>query len=165
MVSLLIISIGLLGFGMAIPAGKGSVDKMKEQRTALFLAKQMMEEIQSKAYEDPDLPTGSFGQEENYPPRSNLDDVDDYDGINESPPEYPDGTILNGENGVPNYQGFHRHVDVENVDNSNYNTTVANGTTDSKRVTVTVSSTNDPKSFDNVVLIWVATREGMQLMY
>ena len=81
MVSLLIISIGIVGFGMAIPMQKDSVGAMQEERIALLLAKQMMEEIQSKAYEDPrpNSAIGSFGREENAP-RINFDDIDDYDG-------------------------------------------------------------------------------------
>ena len=83
----------------------------------------------------------------------------------ENPPQYSDGTILNGENETPDYQDFRRQVMVQNVDNSNYSLTSANGTTDSKRITVTVSSTKIPKPFDDIVIRWVATREGMELLY
>ena len=164
MVSLLIITIGIVGFGMATPMQKDNVGAMQEERIALLLAKQMMEEIQSKAYEDPELPSGSFGQEEPAP-RINFDDIDDYNDWDENPPQYADGTILNGENETPNYQEFRRQVIVENVDDSNYSVTRDNGTTDSKRVTVTVSSINDPKPFDDIVITWVANREGMALLY
>jgi len=166
MVSLLIISIGIVGFGMAIPMQKDSVGAMQEERIAFFLAKQMMEEIQSKAYEDPNQTPVSFGLEpgENAP-RINFDDIDDYDDWDKNPPHYSDGTILNGENETPNYQVFRRQVEVKNVDNSDYGLTRGDGDTDSKRVTVTVSSINDPKPFDDIVLRWVATREGMELLY
>jgi prepilin-type N-terminal cleavage/methylation domain-containing protein len=166
MVSLLIISIGIVGFGMAIPIQKDSVEAMQEERIALLLAKQIMEEIQSKAYEDPNQTPVSFGLEpgENAP-RINFDDIDDYNDWDKNPPQYPDGTILNGENETPDYQGFRRQVKVENVDDGNYGNVRADGTTNSKRVTVTVSSINDPKPFDDIVIMWVANRQGMELLY
>ena len=166
MVSLLIISIGIVGFGMAIPIQKDNVGAMQDERIALLLAKQMMEEIQSKAYEDPNQTPVLFGLETGeHAPRINFDDIDDYNDWDENPPQYADGTILNGENETPNYQEFRRQVIVENVDDSNYSVTRDNGTTDSKRVTVTVSSINDPKPFDDIVITWVANREGMALLY
>src|SRR4030042_3118685 len=155
MVSLLIISIGIVGFGMAIPMQKDNVGAMQDERIALLLAKQMMEEIQSKAFEDPDLPSGSFGQEESAP-RENFDDIDDYDDWDKNPPQYSDGTILNGENETPNHQDFRRQVEVKNVDNSDYSLTRDNGSTDSKRVTVTVSSIKTLKPFEDIVIRWVA---------
>ena len=45
LVALLLVALGIMGFGMAIPLGKDSIDEMREERVALFLAKQMMEEI------------------------------------------------------------------------------------------------------------------------
>ena len=172
MVSLLIITIGIVGFGMATPVQKDNVGAMQDKRIALLLAKQMMEEIQSKAYEDPDLPPNSFGREEGAP-REHFDDIDDYDdwyenspNPPENPPQYADGTILNGENETPNYQEFRRQVIVENVDDYDYGSIKKpDGTTNSKRITVTVSSINDPKPFDDIVITWVANREGMELLY
>jgi len=166
MVSLLIITIGIVGFGMAIPVGEGNVEKMKEERIALLLAKQMMEEIQSKAYEDPNQTPVLFGLEpgENAP-CINFDDIDDYNDWDENPPQYPDGTSMDGNGGGPDYQDFRRQVVVENVDDSNYSLTRDNGTTSSKRIRVTVSSINDPKPFDDIVITWVANREGMELLY
>ena len=163
LVSLVIVTIGILGFWMAMPVGKGNVATMMEERTAIFLAKELMEEVQSKAYEEPDSP-GSFGREE-FGPRVNLDDVDDYDDWEENPPQYGDGNLLNGSGGRPDYSNFRRAVTVENVDNNDYSNTQTDGITDSKRITVIVSSTNNPKSFDDVVLKWVANREGMELLY
>lgn len=48
------------------------------QNAAIHAADSLMEEIVSKAYEDPDLPPGSFGTEELL--RRVYDDVDDFDG-------------------------------------------------------------------------------------
>jgi len=159
LVALLLIGLGIMGFGMAIPLGKDSIDEMREERVALFLAKQMMEEIQSKVYEDPDLPSGSFAQEESAP-RENFDDMDDYDNWNQSPPQYPDGNAM-----PAGYNDFRRKVVVENVDDVDFSVARADGTTDSKKITVTVSSVITPSSFPDVVLKWVANKEGMDLLY
>jgi len=166
MVSLLIITIGIVGFGMAIPMQKDNVGAMQEERVALLLAKQMMEEIQSKAYEDPNQTPVLFGLEpgENAP-RINFDDIDDYAGWDENPPQYPDGTSMDGNEGRPDYQNFRRQVIVKNVDDIDYSLTRGDGTTSSKRIKVTVSSINDPKPFDDIVIMWIANREGMELLY
>lgn len=164
-VSLLIIALGIAGFGMAIPMGRDSMDKMREERTALLLAKQMVEEIQSKAYEEPNLPPGSFGREEGLVARVNFDDIDDYDGLTENPPQYSDGNPLDGSGGRPDYRNFQWVVVVDNVADNDFQTVRSDGSTASKRITVTVSSTKTPPSFDDVVIRWVANREGMGLLY
>ncbi|MFH0811676.1 MAG: hypothetical protein V2A69_02400 [Pseudomonadota bacterium] len=158
LVSLLIITLGIVGFGMAIPLGKNSLEIMGEERIALLLAKQMMEEIQTKAYEDPNQ-TPLFGLEGGEAsPRVNFDDIDDYDNWDQSPPQYPDGNSVT----IQNNTDFRRTVVVENVADNDYSAPRTDGTTSSKRITVTVSS---PPSFEDVVIKWVATREGMDLLY
>lgn len=167
-VALLIITLAIVGFGMAIPLQTDNVTAFREERMALFLAKQMMEEVQTKVYEEPS-PTapGSFGREESLNgPRRLFDDIDDYNGWNESPPQYPDGTALNGSGGTPNYSNFQRQVAVDNTDDNDYGSPARSpGSTASKRVTVTVSSIRSPATFDPVVMTWVANREGMDLLY
>jgi len=73
------------------------------------LAEQLMAEILSKLYEDPDLAPGSFGAtggELATGDRSFFDDVDDYDGWSASPPEMADGT------GIPDRDAWGRSVAV-----------------------------------------------------
>jgi hypothetical protein len=165
LVALLLVGLGIMGFGMAIPVGKDSIDEMREERAALLLAKQMMEEIQSKAFEDPDQ-TPMFSQEGGEtPPRTNFDDVDDYDNWNQSPPQYPSGELLDGQGDRPDYRDFRRTVVVENVDDLDYGLVRGDGTTASKKVTVTVSSVRTPSPFPDVILKWVANRDGMDLLY
>lgn len=105
------------------------------QSVALGHADSMLEEIASKAYEDPDLGSGSFGTEE--VGRAAFDDVDDFDGRVESPPTTLDGTLLD------DYTGFTRSVIVVNVTAGDPDAAVpeADGSTDLKRVTVTVTWT------------------------
>ena len=128
-------------------------------------AKQMMEEIQSKAFEDPDQTPLFSSEGGETPPRSNFDDVDDYDNWDRSPPRYPNGDLLNGMGGRPDYGDFRRKVTVENVDDVDFSLVRGDGTTDSKKITVTVSSVRTPSPFPDVVLKWVANRDGMDLLY
>jgi len=160
MVSIIILMFALVGFFSALPLGRNVFNELKEERIAVLLAIQMMEEIQSKAYEDPDIPQGSFGSEEPYP-RGNFDDIDDYDGWSMSPPEYQNGTSMNGDGDTPDYNDFCRKVVVKNVDDNDYSITRKDGTTNSKRVVVTVTS---PK-IEDVIIKWVATRNGMNILY
>lgn len=92
-----------------------------------------MEEILSKSFEDPDGASGSFGTEE--ASRADYDDVDDYDGLDVCPPQDSQGSALSG------YAGFRTQVTVENVPAATPGGAAqADGSTNFKRVTVTVSS-------------------------
>ena len=59
---------------------------------AMMLANGLMEEVLSKNYEDPQAASGSFGTEE--ASRALFDDVDDYHGLNVSPPRDSLGNVL-----------------------------------------------------------------------
>lgn len=103
------------------------------QGVATMLAESMLEEIASKAFSDPESALSSFGAEE--ASRASYDDVDDYDGLNESPPELIDGTLLSG------YPTLRVAVEVDNVTSSDPDpvTPARNGSTDLKRIRVTAS--------------------------
>jgi hypothetical protein len=58
MLSVLILSILLIGFTLVFPIGKNTIDNMGKRRAALSLAQQMMEEIKSQDYEEG---AGTFG--------------------------------------------------------------------------------------------------------
>jgi MSHA pilin protein MshD len=105
------------------------------QEVALAHAESLLEEIVSKEFEDPDLSMGSFGTEEGS--RAAWDDVDDFDGLSESPPERIDGTPLD------DYAGFTRSVLVHNVTAADPDpvTPANDGWTGYKRIAVTVAWT------------------------
>jgi hypothetical protein len=65
---------------------------------------------------------------------------------------------MNGSEDTPDYTNFRRSVAVENVQNDNYTVTQSDGATDSKRITVTVSSTANPEHFEPVELQTVVTK-------
>ncbi len=107
--------------------------KTSDRAVGLLLARDLMDEVLRKAYEDLD---GSplFGLEvgESSVSRAGFDDVDDYHGWTASPPEYPDGTAL------PDRTGWERSIVVEYVDANNL-AKVAGSDQDIKRITVTVA--------------------------
>lgn len=115
------------GFVMGVRAG---VDEAKGRE----LAADLMAEIQTQRFEDPTSATGSFGTEAGETTRLDFDDVDDYNGLDETPPRARDGTHLS----APDYGGFHRKVAVVNVDIMDFTSNQANGTTPAKRITVSV---------------------------
>lgn len=132
--------VGVLGLalpplsGLYAEVAQASVDDI-HQAEALALAESLMEEIVSKAYEDPDEDPGSFGTEE--ASRADYDDIDDYDGLSNSPPEAIDGTDLDEVGSMT------RSVLVDNVLTSDTDPTSAeaDGSSVMKRVRVTVSWT------------------------
>jgi len=105
------------------------------QSVAITYADALMEEIVSKPFEDPDEAAGSFGTEE--VSRADFDDVDDYDGLSNSPPERLNGTALD------DYGGFTRSATVDNVTAADPDPTTpaTDGSTDFKRIRVTVAWT------------------------
>ncbi|MEX0613376.1 MAG: type II secretion system protein [Pirellulales bacterium] len=79
----------------SLGAATRSSQSIGNRAVALGLADELMSEILQTAYHDPSQ-TPVFGRESGEPagPRSAFDDVDDYDGWNQSPPQYQDGTNM-----------------------------------------------------------------------
>jgi MSHA pilin protein MshD len=99
---------------------------------ATWLAQSMMTEVLEKPYTDPSgLSLLGIDLGESQANRSTLDDVDDYDGISESPPKNSDGAAM------VEYSGWTRTVTVSNVQASDFSTT-ALFETNYKVITVTV---------------------------
>jgi MSHA pilin protein MshD len=67
-----------------------------EQTRAAMLGRELMSEILTQRYIDANTDTGET--------RSTWDDVDDFNGLNESPPTFRDGTT------IPGYTGWRRQV-------------------------------------------------------
>jgi len=104
-----------------------------ETAAAQELAAGLMAEITAQAFEDADYAHGSFGLGVGETDRTDFDDVDDYDGWTEAPPQAADGSELTG------YEGFVRSVDVYNVNANNLTTSAIAGSTDAKRIVVSVT--------------------------
>jgi Tfp pilus assembly protein PilV len=122
------------------------------------LARQLLDEIQTRAYED----TGGspiFGPEsgETSSPanRSLFDDIDDYDGWSASPPQDLTGTAL------PDYTGWTRSVAVRKLA-ANGHAVLSSGATDEglREIEVTVTS---PDGCVTALKAWRSRSGGMQL--
>ncbi len=134
-VSMVIVSVILLTAMNMIGAAGQSMRSMTDRGTGHLLAEQLMAEILTQAYEDPDEPSGSIGTdgfEDVKKDRSYYDDVDDYDRWSSMPPEYKDGTT------VPGYPQWRRQVDVDWVLPTDTRQ-IAVGNTGIKRILVTVT--------------------------
>lgn len=144
--SMLIVSILLVAAVRATGASGLVQYKTAEKTAARLLADGLMSDITALPYEDP-IVTPLFGVEagETSTSKANYDDIDDFNGWTESPPQDKDG------NTIPNFSTWSRSVVVERV-NSATPSTVAGAETGAKRITVTVKHNNV------VVLTRVAVR-------
>jgi hypothetical protein len=87
---------------------------------AQALAADLLNEIMAAAYTDPENPSDALGTDsgESGGDRTTWDDIDDYDGWTESPPENKNGSPL------PNSTGWTRSVNVQKLSWSNPTLTV-----------------------------------------
>lgn len=99
--------------------------------TAEFLVEQIREMTAMMAVIDPQSGTTTFGPEE--AGVANYDDVDDLNGATYSPPIGSNRLVLS------DLAGFSQHIVVQNVSQSNFNTVVANHSSNFVRITATVS--------------------------
>lgn len=125
----------------------GSIAKGRQVATQNYqgtmLAEQLLTEICQNPYNDPQGGT-TFGPEAgditNPATRSVFDDVDDYNGWSESPPQNKDGTTLS------NFTGWTRSVSVAYVDPTTLS--ASDSDTGLKKITVTV---RDPRGGQTVL--------------
>ena len=116
-----------------------------DRGTGELLAQGLMNEILVQAYRDPG-PNPIFGPEPGKTTipasRTNFNDVDDYNGWSESPPQNKDGSVItmtNPDNTTsPAFPGWGRSVAVAWVTSSDL-TTVSSTETGVKRIIVTVT--------------------------
>lgn len=114
-----------------------------------LLAQALMSEIVVQPYADPNVNSTTLGPDPgdttSPPTRSRFNDVDDYDGWFESPPQNRDGTVIGSTNPdgsiTSYYPGWSRKVSVVWVNPSNL-TTAVSSESGVKRITVTVSHNN-----------------------
>jgi len=127
-------------------SGYEGTDDVGDFDQAFNLAQDMMEEITSKAFEDPTGGAGTFGTEE--VSRINFDDVDDYDGYGpNTPPLDINGNTMNEYAGISRSVTVTNVVDVSEVNIPRVNLTAqTDGSTDFKHVVVTISWDNGLQS-------------------
>jgi len=133
-----VVAIVVLGVGLAAVLNVLSqiVDlegQYADRVTGLNLAQQMLAEIDTQAFEEPNG-TILFGLEsgEQAGTRALFDDVDDYNGWSATPPVDGSGVPLPGGSGLT------QQVTVQNVNEWIPDNPAANGTSGAKKITVTV---------------------------
>lgn len=133
-ISIVIVGVMLVAALNAVGGSMMTQKKMSDHTLGEFLAQDLMSEILSQAYEDPDLPPGSFGTgaaEAATGNRSLYDDVDDYHNWSSSPPQKKDGSV------IPGMTNWRRKVRVAWVSSDNYDSSSLSDT-GFKRIVVTV---------------------------
>jgi prepilin-type N-terminal cleavage/methylation domain-containing protein len=140
----LVIAIAIAGVVMlGLVAGFHEMARLQQRhtdlRSATILANDLMNEVRSKNFAEPNSPTNILES-----PRRNFDDVDDYNGWWTNPPATIEGVTLS------NRLGFTEKVLVTNVWPGSLNVGVSNST-GFKRITVVVSNKNVCVSNSSVV--------------
>jgi hypothetical protein len=117
----------------AVGSARKTLMTISDRAKATLLAEDMMKEILSKYYYDPQAsaPT-TIGTDSGETSRAAYDDVDDYDGKSYSPPTYADGSSIAGFD-----SSWTVSVAVVWVDPTSP-TTVKTSESGAKRITVTV---------------------------
>jgi prepilin-type N-terminal cleavage/methylation domain-containing protein len=134
-ISMVIVSILSMGviqmLGISAQARAMSSDRVRGQH----LANQMLAEIQSKHWHDPDNGIASFGVAgDEYDGKTRLlyDDIDDYHNWTQSPPLEPNG------DGISGFDGWERSVEVHYALISGGAVTTSGTFQRAKLITVTV---------------------------
>ncbi|MHC4986401.1 MAG: type IV pilus modification PilV family protein [Planctomycetota bacterium] len=123
---------GLLAAALTtVGASRGSQFKIARRRQAHLLGEALLAEIAQQPYEDAEARALGTEVGEAGATRANFDDVDDYDGWTDGPPQLPDGTQLT------QFADYARRVTVVYVSPMKL-TQVSASDTGVKRITVAV---------------------------
>lgn len=117
-VSVFIVGILLVSSLTTVGASRKNSFTESSRPLAVSLAEDLLSEIQNLSIIDPDCKCG-YGAEssESTVNRTAFDDVDDYNGLTDSPPKRKDGTAITG------FAGWGRTVKIERVTSSDWKQT------------------------------------------
>jgi len=137
----LLIAAMLMGFAIAaLLASNSAFSKANAGGINLSTAEFLIEEIRELTacldVVDPENGTGTWGAEADESGVSSYDDLDDFDGASFSPP------IDVTSNQLSDFSAFTQQVTVENVFPGQFQTVVADHSSDFVRVTVTILMNN-----------------------
>jgi Tfp pilus assembly protein PilV len=133
-ISALLVGTWCVAAGRAVNSSVRGQSMMADRAKAAWLADALAMEIHQQSYMEPGATTSPITREsgESSGSRATWDDVDDYHGWSDSPPQNKDGTT------IANLTGWQRSVTVTWVTLANIATT--SGTeTGVKKITITVS--------------------------
>lgn len=116
-VSTLLVGVLMTAALHSVGASARSASAANTATDAMLLAKQLVEEIVSQPYEDPDQPPNfgcESGESGDSSTRTQLDDIDDYKDWIDTPPKLPDGTLIDG------FAGWQRACDIQKINTISY---------------------------------------------
>ena len=152
-VIMVIVLLGIMLPGIMMYFIQGVKDSVDSQRrtTAIFLAEGLMEEIRSKRWDE--VAAGINATCSNASvigtdaeARIGYDDIDDFNGLNNTPPSNSQGVAM------ANYGGFQQQVTVSYVNPAALDTAVG-GPTCYKRILVTITDTGTTETISLVSLM------------
>lgn len=152
-VIMVIVLLGIMLPGIMMYFIQGVKDSVDSQRrtTAIFLAEGLMEEIRSKQWDEVAVINAPCGNASVIGPdvgetRINYDDIDDFNGLNNTPPSNSQGVAM------ANYGGFQQQVTVSYVNPAALDTAVG-GPTCYKRIEVRITDTGTTETISLVSLL------------
>jgi Tfp pilus assembly protein PilV len=115
MLAMVVLSVAVFGLLSTLVAGEQQLQEADHALAASRLARDLLEEIVARPYEDPQEPGKTLGPEQGETNRTLFDDCDDYDKFHENPGEACNaaGTLYQ-----PNQQAFKRRVSVTQATNT-----------------------------------------------
>jgi MSHA pilin protein MshD len=126
--------------GLAVPPMMGLLIQSTQSSTfgitatrGNSLGSTLLEEIRSKAWDENGGAASATLGPESGETRSTYDDVDDFHGFNESPPKDSLGNAVTG------FDGFRQQVSVCYVASTDLDTCLGSGTSNYKRITLTIT--------------------------
>ena len=153
---MVIVLLGIIMPGVIFYFIQGVKDSAIPQRrtTAIFLAEALMEEIKSKRWDEVIAINSTCSNASAYPfvpdggeTRINFDDIDDFNGLSNIPPQNSQGANMT------DYQGFTQQATVIYVDAADLNATAATPPTCYKRILVRITDTTSNENIDLVSLM------------
>lgn len=152
-VIMVIVLLGIMLPGIMMYFIQGVKDSVDSQRrtTAIFLAEGLMEEIRSKRWDEvvginaTCSNASAIGADAEV--RIGYDDIDDFNGLNNTPPIDSQGAAM-----AANYGGFQQQVTVSYVNPAALDTAVG-GPTCYKRILVTITDTGSAETISLVSLM------------
>ena len=107
-IALFLFAIIMVGFAERAQVALDANSRSREEIIAANLKRSLMAEIMVKNFAEP----GTEGGESRFSTTNPFDDVNDYNGMSETPPRTIGNVLLDGTGGRPNYSGFRWSVSV-----------------------------------------------------
>lgn len=156
---MIIVLLGIIMPGIMLYFMQGVKDSAKPQRrnTAIFLAEALMEEIKSKRWDETAAINSTCSNasatlgfevgETRIGGATGFDDIDDFNGLNNMPPNDSQNNPMN------NYPGYRQQVAVRYVDPTNLEGSAASPPTCYKRIQVDITDTTSNETVSLVSLM------------